>query len=308
MGKGGDSTVSATTNSLATFAEPYYQDLIKKSQTEAMKGYSPYTGQRLANFSGDTTNSFDMIRDQVAQGTGGLPAAQAAAAGVAGFQPGAITTGGITDADLSGYMNPYIDNVVDNTAKKAQQRFREQQILRDDAAIKAGAFGGDRRFVADSLARRDLNEQLDTINAEGYSSAFDRATGLFTSDAERGLQAGIANEEARRLAGSLSLDAANASADMAQQWQDMGLRNAEALSTVGAKVQQREQAGLDLAAGDFARQQADRREKLSWYAALLNGAPITPNSSTTQAESPPDFLSQLLGLGIAGFGGLNMMS
>ena len=308
MGKGGDSTTSTTTNSLATFAEPYYKDLIQKSQTEAMKGYTPYAGQRLAQFSTDTNKAFDLIRQQAASGTGGLANAQGVAAGVGGFQPGAITAQGIAGADLNPYMNPYIENVVDNTERRAEQRFAEQQITRDDAAIRAGAFGGDRRFVQDALARRDLNEQLDTINAEGYAAAFDRATGLFSSDADRRLSAGIANEEARRLAGSLRLDAAGSIADFAQQGQDMGLRNAEALSNVGAKVQQREQAGLDLAADDFARQQADRREKLAWYASMLNGTPITPNTTTSQVEAPPDFLSQLIGLGIAGFGGLNMLT
>lgn len=337
MGKGGDSTTSTTTSDLGTFSQPYFEDVIKRGQTLSNQGYTPYNGQRLANFSTDTNNSFQAIRDQAARGTGGLDVAQGVAADVGNFTAGGIGsttvgTGGtfdprsITDAgfDMSAYMNPYTTNVMDVAKDAATRRYQEQQIARDNAAISAGAFGGDRRFVTDSLAMRDTNEQLNALNSEMLNSAYDKGLGAFqneerlrfdaytgdsnrtaqvgTANADRGLQAAIANEEARRLGGALRLDAANSSADMSQQSQDMGFRNAEALSSVGAKIQQRDQAGLDIAYGDFQKQQTDQRDKLSWYAALLAGQPVKPNTTTTEAESAPDFLSQLLGLGTAAFG------
>ena len=337
MGKGGDSTTTTSTNALGEFAQPYYQGVISKGQTLSTQGNTPYGAQRLANFSGDTTNSFNAIRNQVGAGLGGLDAAKAAAEGVAGFTPGAIGATSvnagatfdprsITDPgfDMQKYMNPFTTNVMDAAKDSAMRRYQEQQLLRDSDAVKAGAFGGDRRFVTDSLAMRDTNEQLNTMNAEMLSSAYDKGLGAFadeerlrfdaftgdsnraatvnTGNADRGLSAAIANEEARRLAGSLKLDGANASADMMQQWQDMGFRNAEALSGVGSKIQQRDQAGLDIAYSDFNNQQVDQRDKLSWYASLLAGTPSAPTTTSTAAESPPDFLSQLIGLGTAAFG------
>lgn len=335
MGKGGDKSTASTTSELGTFAQPYYEDLIKRTQQTSQQGYTPYNGQRLANFSGDTNQAFQMIRNQAAAGTGGLDAAQQVAAGVGNYTPQGIAAANVdaganynptsvADADLSGYMNQYTSNVLDVNKDKALRRYQEQQATRDTNAVKAGAFGGDRRFVSDSLAQRDLNEQLDTMNAEAMAAAYDRATGLYqddeklrydafttganrratvdTANADRGLSAAIADEEARRLGGSLRLDAAKSAADMAQQWQDMGFRNAEALSGVGAKIQQREQAGLDLAYNDFTKQRDWGKENLNFYAGILNGAPIQPNTETTQEEAKPDFLSQLLGLGTAAFG------
>lgn len=341
MGKGGDSTTSTTSNALGEYAEPYYKGVISKGQTLSNQGYTPYQPQRLANFSGDTTNAFQMIRDQAGAGTGGLAGAQAGAAGVAGFNAGNIGASdvdagsnyqmrSITDPgfDMSKFMNPYTTNVMDTAKSRMEQRFQEQQVDRDSNAMAAGAFGGDRRFVSDSLARRDSNEQQNALESEMLNSAYTQGLGAFqneesmrfnaftgdsnrraqvnTGNADRGLNAAIANEEARRLGGSLKLDASKAAAGMSQQWQDMGYRNAEALSNVGAKTQQREQAGLDIAYGDFNRQQNDQREKLSWYASLLAGTPSQPNSTTVQAESPPDFLSQLIGLGTAGAGMFDM--
>ena len=77
-----------------------------------------------------------------------------------GAHPDQVTTTGIPDMDVDAYMNPYINNVLDVQKARASQDFAEQQQSRDSKAIAAGAFGGDRRFVADSLAQRDLNQQL----------------------------------------------------------------------------------------------------------------------------------------------------
>ena len=127
--------------------------------------------------------------------------------------------------------------------RRAAQTFQEQQAGRDASAVQAGAFGGDRRFVQDSLAQRDLNTQLQDIEATGLRDMFDRGTALFQND-----------ETNRRLGAGLGLDAATVLGGLEQTRSDLGFRNAEALSGVGAKTQQREQAGLDLAYKDFQEQ------------------------------------------------------
>ena len=286
MSKGGDTTTSTTSGDLPDYYKPYAQDLLAKAKSTTELPYVAYGNQRLADFSPDTNTSFDMIRQQAAAGTPGVDAAANTAAGIAGYQ-----AKGIPDMDTAAYINPYTTNVLDVQKQRANQTYREQQAGRDASAVAAGAFGGDRRFVADSLAQRDLNQQLQGIDAEGLQSAYDRATGLFQND-----------ETNRRLGAGLGLDAANAQGQLASLGQDMRFKNAEALSGVGAKVQQRQQAGLDLAYGDFQAQRDYPSKQLSLYSQLLSGTPVQQNTTTSVTQPAPDFLSQLLGLAVGGAG------
>ncbi len=286
MSKGGDTTTSTTSGDLPDWYKPYAQDLLSRAQSISKTPYVTYKNQRLAEFSDDTNAAFDMIRDQAAAGTPDIDAALATTGGVANYQ-----AQGIPDMDVSAYMNPYVTNVLDVQKQRATQAFQEQQASRDAAAVAAGAFGGDRRFVQDSLAQRDLNQQMQAIDAEGLSSAYDRATGLFQTD-----------EANRRLAAQLGLDAAAQQGALSSTKSDIGFRNAEALSGVGAKTQQREQAGLDLAYKDFVAQRDWPSQQLSLYSQLLSGTPVQQNTTTTVTEPAPDFLSQLLGLAVGGAG------
>lgn len=286
MAKGGDQTTTTTSGDLPEYIKPYVTDMLARSKTVSEQPYVTYQNPRLANFSGDTNAAFQGIRDVAAGGTPELDSAIAATGGITGYTAGTIPT-----MDMQAYMNPYTQNVLDVQKNRATQTFQEQQAGRDAAAVAAGAFGGDRRFVQDSLATRDLNQQLQEMDATGLAAAFDRATGLFQQD-----------ETNRRLGATLGLDAASQLGQLGQNKQDMRLNAAEALSGVGSKIQQREQAGLDLVYKDFIEQRDWPSKQLSLYSQLLSGTPVTPSSSSTTTEPAPDFLSQLAGLALGGAG------
>lgn len=100
-----------------------------------------------------------------------------------------------TDQNVGAYMDPYIDNVLGAQQDMATRRFQEQQAGRDASAVAAGAFGGDRRFVADSLAQRDMNEQMNLMQQQGLSSAFNTAASLINTDEARRLSAFEADQD-----------------------------------------------------------------------------------------------------------------
>lgn len=292
MGKGGDTTTTTSTGDLPEYIKPYVTDMLARSKTVSEQPYQTYNSPRLANFSGDTTAAFQGIRDVAATGTPEVDQAIDTTSGIAGYQ-----AGNIPGMDFNAYMNPYRENVLDVQKQRATQTFQEQQAGRDAAAVAAGAFGGDRRFVQDSLATRDLNQQMQEMDATGLAAAFDRATGLFQQD-----------ETNRRLGSTLGLDAANQMGRLGQQKQDMRLSAAEALSGVGSKMQQRDQAGLDLAYKDFIEQRDWPSKQLSLYSQLLSGTPVTPSTTSTTTEPAPDFLSQLAGLALGGAGIWDLLS
>ena len=288
MSKGGDTTTTSSTSDYNSTIKPYISDALAKGQSISNQPYQQYQGQRLADFSGDTNNAFQQVRDQAASG-GGTPAVNtgiAAATNASGYQANSFA-----GADLSAYMSPYTQNVTDVQKKAANQSYQEQQAGRDASAVNAGAFGGDRRFVSDSLAQRDLNNQLQTIDATGQQNAYNSATQLWQGDQTNRLNAA-----------NLGLNAASTLGTLGQTKNDLGLQNAEALSSVGAKEQQKQQAGLDLAQQDFTNQRDWPAKQLQLYSQLLNGQQITPSTTTSTTTPAPDFLSQLAGLATSGVG------
>lgn len=92
------------------------------------------------------------------------------------------------------YMSPYQQDVTNQQAAMANRDFREQQGGRDANAVSAGAFGGSRNAVANSLAQRDLNTNLQNIEATGAQNAYTNAQQQFNQDQARGLQSQTTNQ------------------------------------------------------------------------------------------------------------------
>ena len=302
MSKGADTSTTTNAAQLPDYIKPYVERFLPKAEAVSNQPYQQYGGQRLADFSQDTQDAFQMVRDNAKDPLTGLTNAQNTAAGIAGYQAGNIGTKDWTQADVQGYMNPYVQNVLDVQKRRANQGFQEQQQGRDASAIQAGAFGGNRRFVQNMAAQRDTNQQMQDMEAQGLASAYQNAQNMFTTDQARMLDASRSNEEARRLGANLGLDAARAQTDMTKAGYDLRNAQAEALSSVGAKQQQRQQAGLDMAYQDWQNQRDYPYHQLQQYQALLGGGPAPSSTTSTTSTPPPDFLSQLIGLGVTGAG------
>lgn len=281
-GGGGHTTAETTsyTSTLPEYAEPYYKDLLSRTQQVSEQGYIPYEDQRIAEFDPATETAYGQVENIAVDPRTGLQTAQETATGVA--------TGGLEGYDLSGYINPYVQQTLDVQSDMARRRYQEQQASRDAAAVQAGAFGGSRGAVADALAQRDLNEQLIAQEAQGMQAAYDAATQNYLADQQMRLSG------AQQLAGMEQLD------------QQMGLEAAQALAGVGAERQAQEQRGLDQAYQDFVNQRDFERQQLAFYSQIMQGTPVTPQSEVVTSQPSPSGLSQLLGsgLGAAGLYGL----
>lgn len=361
-GKGGgaappEAPTEQTVNqsNLPAYAQPYFERLLNRTEAESNTDYTPYTGDRIAEFNGDTTQSFDAVRDL--QGTPAeLTQASGIASGQGGFQSGMIEsgynganiastyspqnfqTGTFDDATAQDYMDPYVTQVMDRMQARGTERFNEQKGARNSAAVEAGAFGGTRAAIVDGMAQRELNQQLSDIEGQQLSQAYQNAGQMFTSDQGRGLQAqglteesaragagmnlqaqeatdtsfaradelGIrgmmANEDARRGAAEVQLGASTQLGGIAQMGQQLGLQQADALSSVGGAQQAQTQQGLDIAETDFTNQRDFDRQQLNFYSSILRGVPISAQSEVSTYKQQPNQFSQLLGLGLGGLG------
>jgi hypothetical protein len=120
-----------------------------------------------------------------------------------------VTSGGIGSLDLSGraagvgqdyyrmatdpgaqaaFMSPYMQNVVDRQKLEANRDFTKQLSAQRAQSAGAGAFGGSRSAIAQSEAQRNLNQQLQNIQAAGTQQAFQQAQQAQQFGANLGLQ------------------------------------------------------------------------------------------------------------------------
>tara|TARA_R100001510_G_scaffold57755_1_gene67471 strand:- start:2812 stop:3741 length:930 start_codon:yes stop_codon:yes gene_type:complete len=301
MGKGSkqpqDQTVVQT--NLPKYVKPYFERLLQRTEAESKQAYNPYTGQRLADETGDTLQSRQNIRDIASSGIAGLPQAQRATmAGMKRALQGLdYKSQDFDSAAAQKYMSPYMQNVVDVQKQKAIQDFQDQNAARAAQAVQAGAFGGSRQAIAQGMAQNELSRQLADIQATGQQAAFEQASGQFERDR-------AARESAERLgltAGE-SLGAQGSQlAQLGQLAREGDIQAATLLEQIGKDQMAREQAGLDMAYEDFVRQRDYPREQLQFMSSILRGVPVQPSTETTKFGTYNP-LQQLLGTGVSALG------
>jgi len=228
---------SVTQSNIPEYAAPYFERLLERAESVYGKDvpYQAYTGQRQADLPGDISAAYDVTRQVAGQGIAGLPQAMDVTAGniqagqeiaqragvqfqfggtqfeqqavqpFAGFQEAQARefefdpTQRFTGAAVQEYMSPYMQAVVDEQSRRAIQQLQEQRGARGAQAVGAGAFGGSRQAIQESLAERDLMDRLAGIQAEGSQQAFQQAAQMFGQDraAEFARQQAQAGELAR---------------------------------------------------------------------------------------------------------------
>lgn len=261
-------------------ADPLFRDafsrILSRADVEAGRPYQPYGQQRIADLTPDTLSSFNLTRQNVGayQPFVGLAGAQAAQAGQS-----------LSQRNLSDYMNPYTQNVVDIAKREAIRGDDIQRQQRNYMASKAGAFGGSRQGIVEAEAQRNLGQRLDDIQQQGLSAAYDKALNAIN------MEAGNQTRSAAVLG------------ELGGATQRLGAADATALDTIGTRQQQQTQAGLDLAYKDFLAQRDYDKDQVKFLSSILAGAPQQASSNqteTTRFTPQASPIAQAAGLGTAG--------
>lgn len=158
FGGGDTQQQQTTTNSVPGWISGAGQDLYSRANSIAAQPYQPYGGQRVAGFSPDTQQSFNMVRGIAQQPFNPTP-----------------------------YMNPYWSSVADVTAQQALRNDDVARNSRSANAVSAGAFGGYRQGIEESESRNNLQTQLNNIYFQAGNNAYDRGVSSFFQDQNRGL-------------------------------------------------------------------------------------------------------------------------
>ena len=290
-GGGGNQTQTSYQYALQPELVPYAKDILEKTQTLTAANYTPYKGQRIADFSPLQTQAMQQIGGQQVAGQVGAGSELAGGAGLYGLGAGQNYQNMVTNPyAVQAYMSPYQQNVTDYQKAQALRDFQMAQPMRNAKAVAAGAFGGTRQALVDAEAQRNLNSQLQGIEATGAQNAYQDAMRNMQFGTQTGLSGAQLASQSAGILGQLGQQ---------QYGQETGINQAQLQA--GALQQQQQQQGLTQQYQDFLKQQEYPYSQLAFYNSMLRGlSPVMPTTTQTYT-SPPNYLAQLGGLGLGAY-------
>lgn len=280
----------------------YQAGIAGKAVGLASQGYTPYPGQRIADFTPDQQAAFSQIRANQGNWKPEVDAASGIASGVmptvnsrlgVASKFGADATGIASDAGLNAnsavagpaqtwtsnwqqYMSPYTSAVVNEIGRLGNRNLMESIIPSvQDQFIGSGQFGSTRN--ADILGRsiRDAQSDISGRQAQALESGFGTSAGIFGSDANRGQQQQQLQATTALGAGQLGANANIAAGNLSNQSAQIGANAALGASQqLGALGQMRQGLGLKdasaLGASGALQQQLQQQGLDTGYQDFLN--------------------------------------
>jgi len=198
---------------------------------------------------------------------------------------------------MQAYMSPYMSGVIEQQKRGAIQDYRRQMPGLQAAGIRSGARGGTRQALLEAEANRNLQGQLQGIEATGLQNAFQNAQQAQQFGANLGLQ-GLQQQ----------LAAAGALGGLGMQGYQQQMGIGQAQLGAGAQGQAMEQELLNQQYQDFINQQQFPYKQAEFGMGILRGIPATGQVGTLY-QQPPSLLGQIAGIGLGvgslfgGFGG-----
>ncbi len=260
------SSKTTTTDAIPEWLTSGSQKAVGIAERIADRPYTPYEGQRVADlsegervageraleFGQDYQSDLERSRELTEQG-------------VTAF----------TDADMEGYMSPYISGALDPAARELREEMARQQAQIGGQAGMVGAFGGGRQAIAEAESRRGGLEAMGDLYGRGYQQAFESARDQFNRDRDvfaRGAEQFRATGQA------------------GQQMLGQDIQN---LLTTGGVKRQLEQAGLDFDYGQFIEA---RDWDVNNLKPLLDTLSTVPHTKTRTEKTKKGAMGTILGV------------
>jgi hypothetical protein len=329
---GGQQSEQQTSQTSTVQLPPWVSDAAQQNyafaQNVANRPLVQYGGQQVADTSPQTQQAWDLAANSGTAGqsqydaaTAGFLSAMGAGANApqVGMQGrvGDVTPSLLANTDLSKYMNPYINDVVNTSMDKLEAQ-RQQSIMGNaDSAVKANAFGGSRQGITDAVTNAQSAVGAGQLASQLYGQAYDTATKGAQFDIGNLLTAATGNQTAGVTQRGQDYTTAMANQSAALKGTDQTLAGATGmeslgndalknvlqqysmLSEAGQGQQSQAQSIIDANKAKFAEAQGYPNEQLN---TLLSSLGMTPygKTQTTQGDTKdsysPDYAQSALGL------------
>ena len=219
------------------------------------------------------------------------------------------------------FMNPYQQQVIDESLRQIQRQGDIAQQNLQAQAVRAGAFGGSREGVQRAELGRALAEQQNAAILgglqQGYGQSQQQAQQAFEAQQARqqqgasmfgqfgqgigalaGQQFGIGAQQASGL-GALGTQLGNLGvqqAAMGQTAQQLGQRDVDFMFGLGQQQQRQSQAVLDAERATAMQNAMQPFQNIAFLSDIYKGAPSTQMALTQQAQAAPSPFQQIAGL------------
>jgi hypothetical protein len=158
-------------------------DLLSRARAFAAEPFPQYNQPRVAGFTPDQQAGFQTTRNLAAQsGALGALTPELTQAGIAASRGMARA---LPDVDLSGYMSPYTEAVLDPAIRAIEERAAQERLRLGQQSARAGAFGGSRQAIAESELERGTQRTIGEETARQRAAAFNQAIQQFREDQTR---------------------------------------------------------------------------------------------------------------------------
>lgn len=305
------STATSTENSKQTLDVPDWVEGASKTAVNAATsnlaaGATPYTGDRVADFSTDQQDAFTKLRNLISgtPSVGGQTVGMAQQYATAG--PQSVGTERIVDQGgklgaISDYTNPHNDAVVQQAMSDiAHQGDVMKNKLKLRAAGTPGAYGDARHGVVESGLNEDTLKTMARTSGELRQRGYDQAMQQRQQDVARQLGVDTSNANFMEQALSRLLGGAQGMQNLSQADQSQMLQQVQALLGIGGQQEAKEQQGLDAQFQEFLRTQGVSADNIKLLTSVLGG--VKGSYDTTQTgtgtkttESPDNTGMALLG-------------
>lgn len=306
MAKGGSQT-STTEVKLPQWVQNAAQKNLNAAYQVSGNMMGPYSGQRVAGMTPDQMANIQGLQNNIGSTNPAFAYAQNATAGLTNYQPGMVNAGQLSGTDLSSYMNPYTQNVIQSgmNALDAQRMQALNQV--GDQAIRAGAFGGSRQGITEAATNAGASMQAGQLASQLMNQNFMQAQNAANTDINRNLQAQQLNQAAGLTGANLNLAAANQLGNLASAGQQSFLTGLQAAMAGQQAIQGQNQNVLDARRQYYTEQQQFPLQQLQIPLQALGISPYGSTTTQTVPTTGSPFLSGLGGL-LSLFGGGGIFS
>lgn len=231
------------------------------------KGQAPYNAT-VDEIIGNTKNriaSFNPLQEYAFQEASNLGPSEYT--GLGANMLGMAGTGQYGMAQAQQYMNPYMQMVVDQQKKTAVQDYQRQMPILGAAAFQQGAGRGTRSNLLQAEANRNLQNNLQNIQAKGLQDAWSQGQTQYNADMSRMVQAGTGLGQ------------------LGQNAFEQALASNKNRATMGAAIQSQLQNILNTGYEDYLSNLRNQYSGLSWLADIYSGVPVTDSTRTMFSPS-----------------------
>ena len=272
MGSKKNKTTETNTVNVPAWLDEKNKALISRVDSLSQNPYVAYEGDRVAGFTPDQLNAFNLVRagqgDAAARG-------EVANQGILDLYKRAQ---GPTSEDIQGLMNPYLEQVLGLTKRnEAESQAESMARLKQESGL-AGAFGGSRFAVEQAMQKDRDQRRLSDIDYTGRFDAYNNALNQFNQGSN------VMSEAIGR-----SLDVSD---------NDPQMKYAQALLGIGGQQQAQDQSNIDVNYQDFLTEQQYPYQQAQWAQSFLQPYTETYKGSTrsTTSKESGGALGQIAGL------------